>query len=157
MSKVQDLLVSFSGAKRRFSEVFVLDNVFIDDYAHHPNEIKSVVDAVRQKYPDKKIVSVFEPHTFSRTLEFYKDIAYELNKCDYSFVMDIYKSRESQSDYEGVSCDLILKYLNGEYISNGDVDKLLKFHNSVLLFMSPNDLSEFESEYVRVYKLDNDG
>ena len=63
--KVANNLKEFVGAKRRFSEKKVKDSVIIDDYAHHPNEVKATVEAIRQKYPDKQLVIVFQPHTFS--------------------------------------------------------------------------------------------
>lgn len=145
-------LISFKGAKRRFSEVKVLDNVVIDDYAHHPNEIKATIQAARQKYPNKKLVAVFEPHTFSRTLKFCKEIAFELDKSDYVYVMDIYKSRENPEDFNGVDCFLIIDNLkSGEYLKYGDFSGLINHHDSVLLFMSPNDLRNFEEEYIMEY------
>ena len=143
-------LKTFKGAKRRFNETKVLDNILIDDYAHHPNEIRAVIDGVKQKYPDKKIIGIFEPHTFSRTKRFSKEIAKELNKCYYSYVMDIYKSREKQEDYPNITSNLIIKELtNGEQYKK--IEELLKYHNSVLLFMSPNDLKEIENKYIELY------
>ena len=153
MDSVYERLLTFKGAKRRFNELKVLDNVVIDDYAHHPNEIKSLIDAAHQKYPGKKFIGVFEPHTFSRTKRFYKEIAFELNKLDYSYIMDIYPSREKQEDYYGITSNLIIDNLyNGEFIGKNEVSKLLNYNNSVLLFMSPNDLSSFEKKYVEMYK-----
>jgi len=143
-------LKTFKGAKRRFNETKVLDNILIDDYAHHPNEIRAVIDGIKQKYPDKKIIGIFEPHTFSRTKRFSKEIAKELNKCYYSYVMDIYKSREKQEDYPNITSNLIIKELtNGEQYKK--IEELLKYHNSVLLFMSPNDLKEIENKYIELY------
>ena len=150
--KIDFKLNSFKGADRRFNEYFVLDNVVIDDYAHHPNEIRSVITATRQKYPNKNLVCIFEPHTFSRVCKFYLEMADELNKSDYCYVMDIYKSRENPLEYNGISSELILKHINsGEYLSKGDFSKLLKYNNSVLLFMSPNDLNDFEKKYIEMY------
>ena len=151
LKKIEEKLKKFTGAKRRFKETKILDNVVIDDYAHHPNEIASVINAVKQKYPQKKIISVFEPHTYSRTKKFYREIANELKKCDYNYIMDIYPSREKQDDYPGITSEIILNEIKGEKIDNKDADKLLQYHNSVLIFMSPNDLSEFEKEYIDNY------
>ena len=67
---IQDQLQSFEGVKRRFSEKKVADQIIIDDYAHHPTEIKATIDAAKQKYPDREIVAVFQPHTFTRTQAF---------------------------------------------------------------------------------------
>ena len=153
LNKIDYKLKTFKGANRRFTEYKVLDNVVIDDYAHHPNEIKSTIEAVRQKYPDKKLISVFEPHTYSRVKQFYKEMADSLNISDYCYIMDIYKSREKYEDYKGISSDLILKYIkNGKHFKEFDIDKLLDYRNSVLLFMSPNDLTNLENMYIEKYK-----
>ena len=151
LKQIYDKLITFKGAKRRFAETKVLDNIIIDDYAHHPNEIKSTIEATRQKYPDKELITIFEPHTFSRTKKFANKIAKELNKSDYSYVMDIYKSRETQEDYPNITSNLIIKKLkNGKYLKN--IEQLLIYNNSVLLFMSPNDLKELEKKYINEYK-----
>lgn len=153
LQEVNEKLITFKGAKRRFSETKILDNIIIDDYAHHPEEIKSTIEAAHQKYPEKNIITIFEPHTYSRTKKFAKKISEELNKCDYSYVLDIYKSREKQSDYPNINSDIIIKNLKkGEHINKQEYKKLLKHHDSVLLFMSPNDLSELEENYKKAYK-----
>lgn len=157
LDQIEQKLKTFKGAKRRFKETKVLDNIIIDDYAHHPNEIKALIEGAKQKYKDKKIIAIFEPHTFSRTKQFYKQIAEELNKIDYSYIMDIYKSREKQEDYKGITSDLIIDNLkNGEHLKKENINKLLKHHNAVLLFMSPNDLTNLESIYIEEYKKQNE-
>ena len=82
-------LKTFKGAERRFDEIVLGSNVVIDDYAHHPAEVKAIIKGVKQKYPDKRIVTIFQPHTFSRTKEFYEDIAAALNLSDYSYGLKI--------------------------------------------------------------------
>ena len=76
---VANSLKTFKGAERRFKEEFIGNNVIIDDYAHHPAEVKVTIKAARQKYPDKKIIAVFKPHTFSRVKEFAQGFANSLN------------------------------------------------------------------------------
>lgn len=150
---VNEKLLTFRGAKRRFKETEVLDNVVIDDYAHHPNEIKAVIGAVRQKYPEKQLVAIFEPHTYSRTIMFKDDIISELSKVDFSYIMDIYPSREKKDDYPNINSNIIINELsNGEYLGKNEYEKLLCYHDCILLFMSPNDLTEFENMYISKYK-----
>lgn len=140
-------LSNFKGAKRRFSEEIVNDSVIIDDYAHHPSEIKATMQSVKQKYPDKKIVAIFQPHTFSRTKQFASDIAECLNMADYSYVMDIHPAREKQEDYIDVTSNLIIDKLhNGDNLSINEVDKLSSHKGSVFVFMSPNDVSVLENK-----------
>lgn len=145
---------SFKGAKRRFAETIVGDNIIIDDYAHHPNEIKSTINAIKQKYPDKKIISIFQPHTFSRTLEFAEDIAKELGNTDMAFIMDVHPARERQEDFPMVTKDLIINKMNNSMGINIDDAKILnKYENSVFIFMSPNDIKKLENDLIRLKKL----
>ena len=143
---IQSNLSKFKGAKRRFSEVVVNDSIIIDDYAHHPNEIKATMDAVKQKYPNKNIVAIFQPHTFTRTEEFASDIAKYLNIGDCAYVLDIHPAREKQEDYPNVTSDIIIDKLNNGYHLNITDAKILSRHKgSVYVFMSPNDLSILEN------------
>lgn len=144
--EVNKIFKTFTGAKRRFDETIINNNVVIDDYAHHPNEIKATIKAIKQKYPNKKIVAIFQPHTFTRTEEFASDIANALNLVDKSFVLDIHPAREIQEDYPNVTSDLIIKNLtNGEHININESSKLYKEKDAVYIFMSPNDISELEN------------
>ncbi len=88
-------LASYKGVKRRFTYQIKTDNlVFIDDYAHHPEEINAVHSAVREMYPDKKVLAVFQPHLYSRTRDFIDDFAQSLSQFDELLLLDIYPARE---------------------------------------------------------------
>lgn len=144
--EVNKIFKTFTGAKRRFDETIINNNVVIDDYAHHPNEIKATIKAIKQKYPNKKIVAIFQPHTFTRTEEFASDIANALNLVDKAFVLDIHPARERQEDYPNVTSEIIIKNLtNGEHINIDESSKLYKEKDAVYIFMSPNDISELEN------------
>lgn len=94
-------LLTFKGVKRRFSEKRISDMVIIDDYAHHPAEIRATLDAARQQYPDKKIIAVFQPHTFSRTVALMDEFAESLNLADKVFLTEIFSSiREKMVRYQ---------------------------------------------------------
>lgn len=146
------MLKSFKGARRRFSETIVDDNIVVDDYAHHPTELKYTIKSAKQKYPDKKIVAVWGPHTYSRTLAFKDEYIEVLKEVDKAYIMDIYGAREKEEDFDIKSEDIIKKIPNAEKISADNFESLLKNHNSVILFMSPNDLTDFENEYIKKYK-----
>lgn len=150
--EVSKTLKTFEGAKRRFTEYPVLDNIVIDDYAHHPAEIRATLKAVNQKYPDKKTVVVFSPHTYSRTKAFKDDYIDVLSKVDKAYIMDIYGARENQEDFDITSEDLIKEIPNSESISKDQIDKLLGAHNSVIIFMSPNDITDMEKAYIEKYQ-----
>ena len=150
--EVSKTLKTFEGAKRRFTEYPVLDNIVIDDYAHHPAEIRATLKAVNQKYPDKKTVVVFGPHTYSRTKALKDDYIDVLSKVDKAYIMDIYGARENQEDFDITSEDLIKEIPNSESISKDQIDKLLGAHNSVIIFMSPNDITDMEKAYIEKYQ-----
>src|SRR5699024_11105511 len=87
--EVQKHLLTIKGVKRRFTEKKVEDMIIIDDYAHHPHEIKATIDAARQQYPDKEIIAVFQPHTFSRTIALMDEFAETLNLADTVYLTEI--------------------------------------------------------------------
>lgn len=99
---------SFKGVKRRF-EYIVRSNklVFIDDYAHHPEELKACINSVKALYPGKKLSGVFQPHLFSRTRDFYDGFAESLSLLDELFLLDIYPAREEP--IPGVSSAALLE------------------------------------------------
>lgn len=142
-------LKKFKGANRRFAEVIVNNDVIVDDYAHHPTEIKATINTARIKYPNKKVVAIFEPHTFSRTKQFAKEIAEALNLADYSYVLDIYYAREDKYDYEGVDSTLITDNLKkGEILDRNNHKKLLEHDNSVFIFMSPKEIADIKGNLI---------
>lgn len=139
-------------AKRRFIEEKFRNNILIDDYAHHPTEVKVTIEAARKKYPDREIVALFKAHTRSRVQYFHKEFADALNLADKAFVLDIGEDRK-ELGYDGVSCmDIIKDLKNGEYISLEEVDKLLPYKdtNAVLLFMSSKDIYVLENKYKEI-------
>ena len=139
-------------AKRRFIEEKFRNNIIIDDYAHHPTEVKVTIEAARKKYPDREIVALFKAHTRSRVQYFHKEFADALNLADKAFVLDIGEDRK-ELGYDGVSCmDIIKDLKNGEYISLEEVDKLLTYKdtNAVLLFMSSKDIYVLENKYKEI-------
>jgi len=88
-------IASFKGIKRRFSYQIKTDaKVYIDDYAHHPTEINAVHQAVRELYPNQKVLAIFQPHLFSRTRDFADDFAKSLSAFDEIILLDIYPARE---------------------------------------------------------------
>lgn len=146
--EVSKILKTFKGAERRFKETVVGDNVLVDDYAHHPTEVKVTIRAARQKYPDKTVVAIFKPHTFSRVQDFAEEFASALNLADKAYVMDINYDRENPEDYPDISPNTIIDKLdNGDYIEKGMADKLLDYDNAVLLFMSSKEIYFLEEEY----------
>ena len=143
-----NLLKNFKNAKRRFAIENVNDTIIIDDYAHHPTEIKVTLEAARQKYPNRELVAVFKPNTYSRTAKFYKEFADSLNVADKAYITEIDCNRERKEDYDNVSSKVILDLLkNGEMISDSSVMKLLQHKKSVICFMSCASISHMKDSY----------
>lgn len=148
IDKIHTLLHTFKNAKRRFKEKKFGSVVTIDDYAHHPTEIKVTIQSARQKYPNKEIVAVFLPNTYSRTEALMSDFISALKTADKAYVMDIHCDRERKEDYPGVSSDEIIKNVpNAEKISLDTVDKLLKHKNAAICFMSCTNIYELLDKY----------
>lgn len=104
---IRQAMASFKGAKRRFDYWLKTDKcVLIDDYAHHPDEIRASIQSVRALYPDKKISAIFQPHLYSRTRDFAGDFAKALSLLDELILTEIYPAREQP--IPGVTSQIIL-------------------------------------------------
>lgn len=123
MEKIVDALGSFAGVKRRFEYIVKRpDAIYIDDYAHHPEELKAFFSAVRQLYPRKKLTAVFQPHLYSRTRDFAADFADALRMVDTLLLMEIYPAREMP--IKGVDARMLLEKVaidDKRIVSPGDV------------------------------------
>lgn len=134
---IEEAFQDFHNAKRRFAIENIDNTVIIDDYAHHPTEIKVTLESARQKYGDKEIIAIFKPNTYSRTKEFTKDFIDVLNMADKAYVTPIDSNREKQEDYPGITSSMIIDKLNnGEEITEDTAYKLASHKDSVLVFMS---------------------
>lgn len=111
MEKVRASLASFSGTARRFEYVGTRKGaILIDDFAHHPDEIRVTLAGARAAFPDKRILAVFHPHTFSRTKALLEEFAQSFDDADAVYVLDIYASaRETQG---GVSSEDLVRLIN---------------------------------------------
>ncbi|MDZ5472554.1 UDP-N-acetylmuramate--L-alanine ligase [Bacillus sp. 31A1R] len=143
---IKNELMSFEGVKRRFSQKTVGSQVLIDDYAHHPTEIKVTIDAARQKYPDRDVIAVFQPHTFTRTQTFLEEFADSLNLADKVYLCEIFGSARENHGKLSIE-DLKEKITNAEIISEEDTSVLKKHENSVILFMGAGDIQKFQEAY----------
>jgi UDP-N-acetylmuramate--alanine ligase len=144
-SQLAEALASYKGVKRRFTyQIKTNDFVFIDDYAHHPEEINAVYQAVREMYPGQKILAVFQPHLFSRTRDFVDDFAKSLSQFDEIMLLDIYPARELP--IEGVTSSWLLSKIenpNKQLISKADiVQKVYESKAQILLTIGAGDIGE---------------
>ncbi|MEC5338361.1 UDP-N-acetylmuramate--L-alanine ligase [Enterococcus casseliflavus] len=150
MKEVAAEMLSFPGVKRRFSEKIVADMTIVDDYAHHPAEIKATIDGARQKYPDKEIIAVFQPHTFTRTIALMDEFAEALDLADHVYLCDIFGSaRESRGDVKIEDLGNKIQR-GGTVIKEENVSPLLDHQNAVVIFMGAGDVQKFETAYEKL-------
>ena len=151
MNVIKEALPTFKGAKRRFSEKDFGDVAVIDDYAHHPTEMRATIQAARQKFPDKELVVVFQPHTYSRTKKYQKDFEEILRDVDKAYVTPIYASaREKSGDIS--SEDITANVPGSEVIDLDNINDLTKHQNAVVVFMGAGDIPKYEDAYEELLK-----
>ncbi len=146
---IKNALASFPGVKRRFSFQVRTENiVYIDDYAHHPTEINAVHQAVRELYPNSKIIAAFQPHLFSRTRDFGTDFAKSLSQFDKILLLDIYPAREVP--IEGITSSWLLEKIdnpNKKVISKEMlIEEFRKSDAEVYVTIGAGDIGEMVSE-----------
>ena len=146
---IKSLLKDFKNAERRFQEEKVGNSIIIDDYAHHPTEIKVTLEAAKAKYPDKDIIGIFKPNTYSRTKEFTDDFAKALSIADYAYITNVDSNREKQEDYPGVNSNMILdKMTKGKLLLEDDISDLLTHKDNVFVFMSCASISHLKEDLI---------
>ena len=137
-------LSNFKGIERRM-DIYKLDNkVVIDDYAHHPTEIESVLNTIQTNYKNKSKAVVFQPHLFSRTRDFMDEFATVLSKFDEVYLLDIYPAREKP--IIGVSSQILLEKINcskKELIDIKSIDNIvLNSKIEVISILGAGNISE---------------
>lgn len=146
MGEVNSHFATYEGVKRRFIEEEFAGNILIDDYAHHPTEIKATIDSVRAKYPSKECIVVFQPHTFTRTKQFLREFANALSLADKVYLCDIFASaREKTGDVS--IFDLINLTPHANHLTLNSMDQLLSYDGKVLLFMGAGDIQKYIQHY----------
>lgn len=139
-------LATFTGVKRRFSEKQMNNQILIDDYAHHPREINATIESARKKYPNKPIVAIFQPHTFTRTKAFLQEFADSLSQADRVFLCDIFGSAREETGQ--LTIDDLQQLINQSSILKlSHTEELKEFTDSVLIFMGAGDIQKFQQAY----------
>ena len=152
---IKNALRSFSGVKRRFDyRVKTEKVVYIDDYAHHPEELKATIGSVRKLYPAKKITGIFQPHLFSRTRDFIDDFAASLDLLDECILLEIYPAREKP--IEGVTSTWLLskmKLKDKKLMTKQEVlDKMKETSPEVLVTMGAGDVDSLIEPLEKILK-----
>lgn len=143
--QLAEALASYKGVKRRFTYQIKSESlVFIDDYAHHPQEINAVHEAVREMYPGKKVLAIFQPHLFSRTRDFGDDFANSLSQFDELILLEIYPARELP--IEGITSKWLFDKIQNNHkklIEKSElISEIKKSNAQVILTIGAGDIGE---------------
>ena len=137
-------LSTFLGVKRRFSYALRLPKIIIDDYAHHPSEIKAVYDTIKDLYPNKKNTAIFQPHLYTRTRDFMSEFAEILSKFDNIILTEIYPAREKPiTNISSIKLLELIKNKNKSILKKSELSKSLKESKSeVFVIMGAGDIAD---------------
>ncbi len=152
--KIRENLASFKGVTRRFDfQVNSEKIIYVDDYAHHPEELKAFIGSMKEMYPDKKLTGVFQPHLFSRTRDFADGFAESLDMLDELVLLEIYPAREEP--IEGVSSAIIFDKVKIKAKSMCRIENLITalsgLKPEVLLTMGAGNISQKVEEIKNMY------
>lgn len=149
VQKITEGIAAYKGVKRRFEFMYKsFEKIYIDDYAHHPEELKAFIKSAKALYPTKRLTIVFQPHLFSRTQDFSRDFAEALDMADEVWILDIYPARELP--IEGVTSSLILDQMqlkNKQIVTKENViSKLKETEFEVLATLGAGDIDRIVPE-----------
>lgn len=157
--KIRKAIKTFTGPKRRFEQKFVVNNTYLfDDYAHHPKEIEATINAARKKFSKKRVIVIFQSHTFSRTQALLKDFSKALSLADYAFILPIFSSaRENPADFSVTHHDIEksagrnAKAVDSKASLLAELRKTLK-RGDVIFTMGAGDVYKLDSDIIEVIR-----
>ena len=157
--EIRAAMRTFGGAKRRFDFLLKTPNlVFIDDYAHHPNELTASIQSIRQLYPDKKVTGVFQPHLYTRTRDFVDEFAQSLSLLDDVVLLDIYPAREEP--IEGITSQIVFDKITSKHktlLKKAELTGFLKNKElEVLVTLGAGDIERLLPEIKEMLEKRND-
>ncbi len=158
LNKIKEAIDGFGGSERRFEKVYKNESFyFFDDYAHHPSEIKTTINAARERFPGRRIVVIFQPHTFSRTATMLDDFAISLSDANLALILPIFASaREDVTKFKITSNDIANKALNNKIVAFDDKNNLMDHLRTVILpgdiifTMGAGDVYKMKDEIIKI-------
>jgi len=151
--KITEALAAFKGIRRRFEVVHEGSFVLIDDYAHHPTELNRVVKTIKDLYPDRHVLGIFQAHLFSRTSDFYREFAKELKDLDEIWILEIYPAREKP--IVGIKAELIYNLIrndNKKLLNTSELLEALRERKGsvdVLMTIGASDIDKYHKEIIK--------
>jgi len=151
--EIRSGLSSFTGVKRRFEYHCKKENfTYIDDYAHHPTEIKALLDSIDLLYPNRKVVGIFQPHLFTRTRDFFDGFAEQLSRLDEVILMPIYPAREEP--IPGITSDALLDKITANKKSVIEASNIVSYieniDNCILLTIGAGDIDRLVPQISKI-------
>ncbi|PIV09780.1 hypothetical protein COS31_02830 [Candidatus Roizmanbacteria bacterium CG02_land_8_20_14_3_00_36_15] len=153
---IKKAIVGFIGAKRRLEKVYEKNGTYLfDDYAHHPTEIKASIKALRARFTDKRIIIIFQPHTYSRTMFLLKEFADSLSLADTAFILPIFSSaREKTTQFKISSQDIINGRKNLSYVKSNvqlinQLNKVLR-KGDVIVTMGAGNVYKLKEKIIKI-------
>lgn len=153
---LKNILANYVTSKRRFEEVIINNQVIISDYAHHPTEIKATLDAIHVKYPFRRVIVYFQPHTYSRTIALFKEFCESLSLADKVYLREIFSSAREHEAI--ISINHLSEAINNSEVINDDeyIEEFAKYNNAVIVFMGAGDIDKLYAKYIqKMQKKDN--
>jgi len=154
--KIKGAVVGFTGAKRRFEKIYFKNNIYLfDDYAHHPAEIAATINAAKSKLKNRRILVIFQPHTYSRTNFLLKEFKESLSLVDIGFILPIFASaRENKNQFKIDSKDIVQGKKNLFYVESNvqlinQLDKILK-NGDVVFTMGAGDVYKLKEQIIKL-------
>ena len=153
--EISNSLEKFSGIERRFDyQIYRDDFVYIDDYAHHPEELKASIGSAKELFKNKKITGIFQPHLYTRTRDFVDEFAKSLDLLDEIILLDIYPAREKA--IQGVTSKIIFDKINNQnktLCTKAELLNILKDRKpEVLMTLGAGDIDEFVEPIKKMYQ-----
>lgn len=159
--KIKKAIADFVGAKRRFEKIAFVNSIYLfDDYAHHPKEIEATINAVRQRFPKRRIIIIFQPHTYSRTRALLKEFAHSLSLADVSFILPIFPSAREDPKAFQITSEHIVAACKGRTLlktvrsSKGLMSQLPSTieKGDVVFTMGAGDVYKLKDDIIEVMK-----
>ena len=152
---LKEALRTFQGVQRRFDfHIIQPDFIYIDDYAHHPEELKSCIGAVKELYPHKKVTGIFQPHLYTRTRDLADEFARSLEMLDELILLEIYPAREEA--IEGVNAKILFDKIRikSKVLCSKEkvLDELKKRKPEILLTLGAGDIDQLVEQIIQFFK-----
>ena len=151
--KIYDSFSNFEGINRRF-DIHISNNkvVYVDDYAHHPKEIRSTICGILSSFPQRKLTVIFQPHLYTRTRDFANDFANSLSEADKLILLDIYPAREKP--IKGINSQMLLDLCSNDCKMILDKKELLNHikrnENDLVMTLGAGDISDLVAPIKRI-------